>query len=213
MVSAFRADERVRDMFSDLNPFTSNWLGAEPFTRSHIENSLLAFKIAVDGASLILAHSVLDGVIDLLCRTSIAVEPAQWSRYVRDKTFRLQDLEKATSEQLRDRALRQFITTLSREAILVKLDRLFKAIKPTSEQLGAGTRYRFSRDRLERLDKLRHTLVHGTAPPDKVTMLYHIERWKNIDDDLEYLSYTPVKLTVMVGNHYQLSMSPIHLLP
>jgi hypothetical protein len=206
-----RQEDFGKVLFSDLNPFSGYPGGSSAFKENWVRSHLTSFEIATAAAGLILAHSVIDAVVDLLTQASVAADPASWLFHVRDKTFRLQELERSSPADLQRRALHHFTNGLSRENLLLKLDRLFKVCKPAPDQLRGGT-YRFSRERLKRLDTLRHTLVHGSAPPDKVVLLYHVERWKTVDDDLEWLAYTPMKLCLIVAKRHDLSLNPSHLL-
>jgi hypothetical protein len=186
--------------------------GEEAFKDLLVKNNLILFRVGVDTASLILAHTTLDSVADLCCRASAAADPSAWLFTVREKTFSLRELEKSSPDQIQKRALAHQMTVLSRESLLKRINLLFKVCKPDSSTLNSGT-YRFNRDRLDHLDKLRNMFVHDPSPATRIPFLHHIENWKAAADDLDFLTWTPFKLVDATRKRHSLRPSPEHLYP
>ena len=61
--------------------------------------------------------------------------------------------------------------------------------------------FRFQREDLERLDKLRHDLIHGDVTPSRLG---------NVDEDLELLFNTGLFLWAMVNEKYGVKLDPTY---
>ncbi len=160
-----------------------------------IENA----QAAVDAASVIFAHSILDGAAFESCRISSIAAPMDWEREVRDRQVRLGGLKDSQYEELVRDAVGKFIHSLERESLLTKVDCLLARCQPSSGWSPMGG-YAFSRDRIAAFDRLRHDIIHGAGPrviPD-------------LEADLDYLSRTTFFFVMLLNHRYKLKVDPMY---
>lgn len=70
---------------------------------------------------------------------------------------------------------------------------------------------RFSRERLERLDERRHSIVHGRTPPAKMPIVWETERWHKPEEDIRWLAFVGLHLVLMVASHHDCKPSLLDL--
>jgi hypothetical protein len=174
------------------------------FTDSIIDETLqqadLTSRASVDAASLVFAHSILDDLATECCRVSAAADPEDWRTAIRERRVRIGDLGERTVEQLIDCIMAEFLDQFGKEALLKRLDVLNMKCQPAPRWSFAGQEYRFDRDRLERLDQERQSVIHRVQ----------IEQVRvGIEDDLGFLMATCFYLIFMVANRYALDVDPI----
>ena len=80
----------------------------------------------------------------------------------------------------------------------MKIDRLHELAKPERDFVGIRD-YKFDRERLERLDKLRQLLIHGDDFGEEV---------KNVESEIEFLIKTANYLLTLVNMRYGLQLNP-----
>jgi hypothetical protein len=137
--------------------------GARGYAKSVTEHELNSFTSVIDSASLIAAHSLIDDAMLQYCRVTAAVDPSAWESVVLGKRIDLSQVKGRTFEEIRDDLVSAHVESLDRASLLTKYDALMRVIRPT----GTETEY-LDRDRLLKIDELRHALVHGeglTAVP------------------------------------------------
>lgn len=206
-----RKDPEASALVSGWNPF-SLFEGGDKFVEGRVAHATFSFKLSVDAASLKLAHSFADEALTLMCKASVAAEPASWLHHVKDKTFKIRELGRNGSKAVEERALNQFAASLSHESLPKKCDFLLKVCKPKREDLHPPG-YSYSRERIERLDKLRHNLIHESAPRHAPRILYHLEKWKTVDEDVDFLGWTPLIILTLVQRRHGLSTDPTLVFP
>jgi hypothetical protein len=105
----------------------------------------------------------------------------------------------STYEEVLSGVLAHYLKQLERESILKKIDLIFRACTQAgaSWSRGKGFVYVFDRGRLERLDRLRHELIHGDALGMPI---------RNALEDLHYMLNTAIYLTLMIGDRYSLTI-------
>lgn len=211
VVAELKTTPGMAHLFSDLNPLRPPQFEPDRVEKDLIDTHFEIFRTATDAACLIFLHSVADGVALQLTQASIAAEPHSWLFVVRDRTIRVGELERLTAESLQAAALRQYSRELSHQSLPEKVDRLFQVCKPKSGKLVGGERYRYSRERIARLDQLRHELVHGTPPANAPHIVYQMNRWRTAEDDLDFLATTTHGLVIMVAKRHSIEPNPLDL--
>ncbi len=160
-----------------------------------IENA----QAAVDAASVIFAHSILDGAAFECCRISSIAAPMDWESEVKERMVRPGGLKDSPYEGLVRDAVEKFVLSLDRASLLTKIDLLFARCRPPSgETLMVG--YVFSRDRIVAFDRLRHDIIHGAGP--RVI--------PSLDADLDYLSRTMFFFVGLLNHRYKLKLDPLY---
>jgi hypothetical protein len=159
------------------------------------ETSVTAFEAALDAASLIFSHSLLDTAAFDWCRVCALACPDDFGRYIGDRKFTLAEVQAASFSELREKAIGRCLKTLERESLLKKLDILFALCHPPPSLQN----YSYDRKRIVDLDTLRHDYVHrgwvgGRLPQG--------------DDDLVFLSNTTTCLFHLVTQRYGIRLDP-----
>jgi hypothetical protein len=119
-------------------------------------------KGAADAAALIYAHAVLDAMLHKLCTVSANVDPRMWVKLIDEKPVSLRELRATALPEIEQKLLRQYLARLDRESLLTKCDLLLRAMQPPSLR-GVLKGFTYSRERLLKIDQLRHDLVHKLA--------------------------------------------------
>jgi len=155
----------------------------------------------LNAASLVFAHSALDAWVLDLCRVTAMKAPRDWESSVKDKQIALLSVRQSTYESLLDEALRGFFQQLEKESLLKKVDLLFQRCRPEPEW--RGQTYRYDRDRLMRLDTLRHEIIHGDALSGDIP---------DLRVELLYLRETGMHLMRIVSLRYKVQLDPSYAL-
>jgi hypothetical protein len=183
--------------------FTGAWPPqADPgfLTQALIDHSATRFESALDAATLIFAHSVLDsGALDW-CRVCALAAPDDFLPLIDQKKVTLADVQAAASvAALRAPALEAYFNSLARAPVVNKLDLLFSLCRPAPTFVGIDENYRYDRERIIALDQLRHDYVHhgglGVRLPQG-------------EADLSFLHGTDQFLTALVCLRYGLRLIP-----
>jgi hypothetical protein len=160
------------------------------------EQSVTTFQSALDAASVIFAHSVLDSAALDWCKVCAVARPEDFIKYVGKTNVTLSEVQKAGSfSKILRTAIDEYLQTLERASLIKKLDILFELCQPPSDFIGIK-RYKYNRDRIIALDKLRHDFAHrglgGRLPQG--------------DDDLQFLFDTMNFLFPLVNHRYGIQL-------
>jgi len=161
------------------------------------ETSVKNFRQTLHGATLVFAHSILDAAMFDCVRICAIAAPQEWGTFLGSRKVPLSEVATTPYADLLQRAIDGDLIRLERESLLAKVDRVFQICRPEkTEYLTNG--FRFDRDRLQRLDNLRHDVVHA---PDG--------NWAfdTIYDDLQFLQSSGIHIFVMVGQQFSLCFS------
>lgn len=147
------------------------------------------FERSLNAASLVFAHSILDSALHDCLRIMAMASIDSWMPFVEGKKIALSEVQSKSRTAILKEAVEAEIERLERESLLKKVDRLFQLCKP-KKQVYLTNGFRFDRDKLERLDKLRHDIVH--APGE------HHE-FPDLTSDLEFLQRSGLHCAVMIS--------------
>lgn len=188
------ADELVWSMLRRVG-------GADGLVSSLASATIQSQEFAIDAASLVFAHTILDTAAHEFCRIVFLVSPRHLAFLVKRKQVTLEDVEASSYDELLAVKVGGYLSGLEKESLLCKLDVLHKLCQPdTGFESVPG--YRYDRGRIEGLDTLRHDLVHGR---DVLRPLPHG------DDDLEYLKNTTTYAFAMINHRFGVLLSPDYL--
>ena len=193
-----RGELPASDIFQgvSLPPEAFDWLVR--ILTDHTTNTAIN---SVNAASFVFMHSLLDALALDLCRISVLKDPEGWADRVKTRKISLEQvLRTATSGEVLRGVLEKYLERLARESLLTKIDLVFRACAPASGTRSCldGSVYIFDGGRVERLDQLRHEILHGDALGGPI---------QNAFDDLRYLMDTAVHLALMAANRYSLQIS------
>jgi hypothetical protein len=178
---------------------SGNELSVENLKTLLITDTVDTFQKAVDFASLVFAHSTLDGVAFDYCRVTALTAPEAWVRCVEKKEFTLKRIAGVSYEDLLKEALGHFLSTLERESLVKKLDCLFAICQPP-HQFEPLSDYSYDRSVIDTLDRMRHQIIHG----DIRTLVL-----PNVEEHLWYLQKTSWFLMALVAQKFGLKIDPM----
>jgi hypothetical protein len=146
------------DILKDKEKFIADgWV--EKFPPQLTKNSVAQFEAALDSASLIFGHSIVDSVALDYLRVCAIVAPKDFLPFVGKKQITLAETEGRKFEEFLSGALEKFFEGMEKESLMKKVDTLFALCKPPAGYAPLEE-YAYDRGRLEQLDKLRHDYVH-----------------------------------------------------
>lgn len=198
----FISDPANEEIFLDKAKFLESSGGPEVMGAAMTQKQLATFQASVDSASLVFMHSALDGAAFDLCRVTALVAPSDWEPFVAAQKVTLADVKAAGYDAIVGKRLADYIDAVERESLPAKTERLFQLCRPP-RGFAPVKGYQFDRDRLLKLDRARHDLVHGqseSALPAEV------------EAAIEFLLNTGNFLVGLVNHRYQVRLDPAFLL-
>ncbi len=157
-----------------------------------VHGELQAAKRRVASSSLVFAHAVFEECISDCLRIAFLASPKDWLPLVRAKKVSLCDIEDHGVSATQKDAIQSLIAVLERDSILKKLDKFFEVTRPT-EFRGRIADYEYSRARIEKMDRARHTAAHDDPTA------YDPELLK---DDVDYMRLTLMYLLAILIEKY-----------
>lgn len=166
---------------------------AETFAKKVANLRVAQFGVVVDAASLVFAHSILDAAAFDLCKVSALIDIDPWIELVSARKISLSALKTDSYETIARSHVDAYLDDLERKSLMEKIDRLFAICKPL-DGISPYEDYKYVRDRVVELDKLRHDVVHHAGPVPL----------PNGSGDIKYLAHTYSYLVAMVAHKHSL---------
>jgi hypothetical protein len=160
----------------DLDKLIESGLPARFPTESAQDTKTKAY-VAMNAASVVFAHSILDDVLFSCCKAGWLTHRDRWSVLVRDRQLKVERLLEEPLQALIDQQLEQRVRSepMPRKAKIL-LDRYGSALPGVSATIRA---YSFDQKRLHEFTELRNRIVHdGVFPKTDLT------------DDLDFIYKT-----------------------
>lgn len=154
---------------------------------------------AIDAASLVFAHSLLDDFVWSCCRVCSIIAPQDWDPFVEKKKVHFAMLRGSSAEAIRDELIQETLSQLERESLLKKVDMLFRLCNPPKD-FAPMSNYTFDRKRLAAIDNQRHRIIHANGLKAEI---------ENVDDGLEYVIKTSNFLMGLVNQRYGVRIHPL----
>ncbi len=110
-------------------------------------------------AALVFCHSVVDAAAYGCCRITAVVDQKSWEDGVLDRKVSLRDLRSSSIEAMVSVIVERRVSELEGDSLLKKIDVLYERCKPPTKWAFSPS-YSFDRERLGRIDDLRHRIVH-----------------------------------------------------
>ena len=196
-IATFPHDPDWRQFLKEPDAFLASGTG-DLLLKEIVKSAHTDFESAVDAASLVFAHSAVDAVAWECCRLSAVVCPSDWHDAVKKRKVEVGDLEDSDYQGIMSQKVSDFIEGLERESLLRKVDLYHKRCWVGDVLEG----FKFDRERLEKLDRLRHDVVHGDS---------HSVRLPRGDADIVFLHKTHLHLVVTLFKKYNLKYSDEYL--
>jgi hypothetical protein len=160
-------------------------------------------RSAVDAASIVFAHTVLESALMGYLRVIALHAPKDWRRWLDKKTVSLKDALDVNAADLLRTKLSMHLKDLEKESIEIKVDCLH-ALCPPSPETVAELSYKYDPGLIDRFDKDRQDIVHRGGA---------MKAFPTIEFDLEYVRSTIFYFTALVNDRYDLKIVPDLLYP
>jgi hypothetical protein len=105
-------------------------------------------------------------------------------------------------EKVLGQKLDEFFAQLERESLLKKAEYLFARCQPP-EKWSPMHNYVYDKERLERLDRFRHEVIHGESLGKVIA---------NASEEVEYLMQTTLFFMGLVNLRYKLMIDPAYVI-
>jgi len=149
---------------------------------------------AVDATSIVFAQSILDDCAWSYLKVCAMVCPDDWESLIDAKKVDLRTMREQKYEAIRAELIEAKLNQLERESLITKIDLLFSLCRPPTDYAPIG-HYQYDRERLLRIDKDRHGIIHQSAFNTALP---------NVEDDLLYISKTAWFIMGLVNQRYGL---------
>ena len=186
------------EIFTNKEAFFKISGGVDKFANMQAERNINTYQVAIDAASLILTHSYLDATAFDYCRVIEMVSPQSWEKFVSDRKFTVKELKGKTYGDVLHQHVNRFVKSLERASLIEKTDRIFEICPPPLGYVFIQG-YEFNRDRLIKLDELRHDIVHGDGLKQPISAC---------EDELLFLQRTAMFLFGILSKKFNVRISP-----
>lgn len=198
-LEGFINDPKNDQVFLDKAKFLENQGSPAAMAEKLAAKELATFQGSIDAASLVFMHSALDaGMLDLF-RVIHQADPAALTGAVEAKQASLKDVREKGYDALRNDHIEDFIKQIDRKSVIEKTDKLLVACKPEGYE---RKDFVFDRDRLIKIDDLRHGVVHGERPKGPIP---------KVEEYVSYLSETGLFFWGMVNFRFGVKLDPTYL--
>ena len=188
---AFTIPDALREYLPDPPPHGSpiyTTEGRNTLAQEVVLLNLTTATDAVNAASFIFVHSMLDDAATQCCRVASLMDPESFRQDLEKKQIELDKFDGTNFEAMFDEMLKKFVLSIGkREGLVDRIERVRRSGRPASGMMNIiEAPYRFDDARLRELDRIRHAVVHGAS---------NVPASRNVDDDLLYMHQTATYLT------------------
>jgi hypothetical protein len=194
---ALVSDPEYNDLIMDKEAFLSV-MPKDKFVELGVQVALQTSVNSMDAATILFAHSMVDGAVFDYCRVTALHAPEDWESDFSNKQVPLSVMRKMSFEEIRDTKLKETLKALERESLSEKIDRLHARCRPPSGWSPMHG-YVFDLGRIERLDRLRQEIVHGKGLGQPIP---------NAEDEFDYMHRSCLYFMGLVHLKYNLKIDP-----
>lgn len=166
--------------------------GAESMAASAIAHQVSSLRSAIDSASLVFMHAVLEDVLLQCILGTMVADPAAWEAQLATRQLRLGEIKGKTYDEILQHLLDKHTTQIEHESLTRKAQCLVGILQPSHEELSDGE-YVYSAERLEGITSIRNGVVHETGARAIPT----------IEEDLRYLEATAFRFLTTTALRYK----------
>lgn len=164
---------------------------------------LTLFTTAIDAASIVFAQSILDDAVLTFLRVCGLVAPSDWEKYIDARKVDFATIKSKDATTIREELVTANINQLGMESLLKKLDVLF-ALAPPPPDFKPIEGYKYDRDRIEKIDKLRQSIIHHNAIGTALL---------GVEEDLTYVKRTINYLIALINKKYGVRLDMAIMFP
>jgi hypothetical protein len=165
------------------------------------DTALMNADAAIDAASLVFGHSIIDDCALAYCRVCALAKPEDWEPIFEKRTVTFQTLMSRSKDEIRMEMIEARLKELERGPLLTKIKTLLSLCKPARDYSPIGG-YTFDEKRIEEIDTKRHRIIHENTFGRALT---------DIEQDLEYLQQTVHFMVALMHHHYGVRISEFRL--
>ncbi|MCG8539442.1 MAG: hypothetical protein MJA82_05820 [Clostridia bacterium] len=181
---------------------TLTYLGGLSGVESSItSNQISTFDMTIDATSIVFMHSALDAAVTDLCYLTAKVSPDDWFKYMKRKKASLEEVKDNIFQKVYIEKLDEHLQKIDRESLTDRTSILFALCKPPANFFIKQS-YNFKKSELEKIDNIRHEIVHGTGSLSSI---------KNVKKKIDYLFYTGLHLWGMVNEKYDVKINQMYM--
>jgi hypothetical protein len=198
-------DPRYKRIIVNLDGSETTWGdGVKNLLRAGMtEGAIKGARNAIDAASLVFAQSVLDDCAWSYLKVCSLANPADWEPIIAEKKASFAAYYGKPHDVIRDEVIQEKLKQIERDCSLPrKVDLLFQLCTPPKGYAPINS-YAYDRDRLEKIDDLRHAIIHRNGLGKPV---------QSLDDDLDFIWKTANYLLALVNQKYGVQVSMFKLL-
>ena len=198
IVRSLAYDSEYDKLFIDKEGFFRELGGVEAFSLRMAEKQIESYQTSIDASSIVLAHSIIDAAaFDYFLVIEMVAPLEDWDPFINKRQVVLENLKNRSYEDIVRQTISKYIQELERKSLLEKIDKLFQICKPPAKFYPIRN-YVYNRDRIEKLDSLRHDIVHGDGLPSPLV---------TCDQDIKYMQKTSNFLMALVNHKYDIKMN------
>jgi hypothetical protein len=180
-----------REGFRAANP-------KEKFVEMTVKYSTETSINSLNAATILFAHSMVDGTAFDYCRVTALHAPQDWEPDILNKQVPLSAVREATFEKIRGAKLEEVLEDLEMKSLREKVDRLHARCRP-ARGWSPMNGYAFDLERIVKIDRLRQDIVHGEALGQRIA---------NTDEEFDYMNRTCWYFMGLVNFRYNLKIDP-----
>ena len=191
-------DPNFDDFFTDKSALLEKIGGVEGWAEELAIQNIEGFRASVESAAIVFAHSIVDAISFDFCKCIAIAHPQAWESILPQRKVELQKFRDSTYEEILSQLISKHLDVLERESLIRKGDELFRICKPKSG-FDPIEDFEYDRDRLVRIDNLRHEIVHG---PTSLT------RVPTVGADLTFLQNTATYYMALLNDRFNFKLRP-----
>jgi hypothetical protein len=153
-------------------------------------------KRRIDATSIVFVHSLLDATLYSLCCVSYDSNPNAWLNFVKDRQLKVGDVLAQGQDAVTKVISQDYVKSLERESLIKKSDKLHAICQPPAN-VNHASNYKFSKEKLEGFDQLRHDIVHK--------LQFNVEI-PDAEGMLDFGIKTGIYFSLMVGEKFNLKI-------
>jgi hypothetical protein len=198
-------DSRYKRIIVNLDGSETEWGdGVKNLLRAGMtEGVIKGARAAIDAASLVFAQSVLDDCTWSYLKVCSLANPSDWEPIIAEKKASFAAYYGKPHDVVREAVIQEKLEQIERDYSLPrKVDLLFQLCTPPKGYAPID-HYAYDRDRLGKIDDLRHAIIHRNGLGKAV---------QDLDDDLDFIWKTANYLLALVNQKYGVQVSMFKLL-
>lgn len=155
--------ETVKKFYDENNKLVFE---IDPSVFGEVKRTIGTAESAIDSASIVFAHSILEGVVLDLLELTRSTDPEAWNRLIQNKPLngiKLRDVGPDFLQRIKKKFLSQEFQQMDRDSLLTKIETLFKFCSGASHKDPKLPHYKFDTEMIKEIDHQRHDIIHKSA--------------------------------------------------